>query len=400
LRTFRGVLEAIPGHPSPHRPQWLARFLGVNIVLTSRILKAAQQHDPLAVAHIIPGPEPLRRLLKAAERKKVDAAIIREARAAVDRFEHLIDVHAGDRSALDAIISGWLPDARAKVELIAKQSVFRGISQLLGTACDVEHSVIILYPSATHPGRADSVCATISRGLRRVRPGQPVKFDSIHSTAPMFTISGHPVTHGALHGLLLEQFCSKPMPPLQVVHLGDKAVYTLGGDGIGVQSAVSLAYATFLPGNKPMHRTAEEPAAVATVAVGIALPSKTLVFDVLVHEDVYPNQDPKLNIYRTAGVFTAGSGAERRLTGGVLGGAGSGREGDRIDVIEAVQPLGRGLARFRSVETPTVQEVIGYVCGQRRWDPEKLRGYCCRVEYPIYSSEIVLGFELPGPPGA
>src|SRR4029453_12479936 len=38
--AFTGVLDAIPG--GPHRPKFLARSLGVNTVLTSRILKAAQ----------------------------------------------------------------------------------------------------------------------------------------------------------------------------------------------------------------------------------------------------------------------------------------------------------------------------------------------------------------------
>src|SRR5688572_22159814 len=97
-KTFSKVLAAIPG--APHRPQMLARSLGVNTVLTSRILKAAQQKDPLAVAHMIPGPEPLRRLLRCAEKKRVPAALIQDAHAAVDSFAQLIDVEAGDRSAL------------------------------------------------------------------------------------------------------------------------------------------------------------------------------------------------------------------------------------------------------------------------------------------------------------
>ena len=62
--AFGRVLQAIPG--GPHRPQKLAHQLGVNTVLTSRLLKAAQQRDPIVVAHVIPGPEPLRRLLRAA----------------------------------------------------------------------------------------------------------------------------------------------------------------------------------------------------------------------------------------------------------------------------------------------------------------------------------------------
>src|SRR5262249_28743692 len=145
-RLFLRVLGSLPG--APHGPQAHARSLGVNIVLASRLLKATQQRDPLAVVHSMPAPEPLRRVLRSAERKRVDPALIREARAVVDRFAHVIGAEAGDRSALDAIISGWLPDAREKVELLARQSVFRGMSQLLGTATELEHHTIIQYPGA------------------------------------------------------------------------------------------------------------------------------------------------------------------------------------------------------------------------------------------------------------
>jgi hypothetical protein len=386
-RTFRGVLNAIPG--GPHRPQWLARSLGVNTVLTSRILKVAQQQDPLAVAHMIPGPEPLRRLLRAAEKKKVDPEVIREARAAVDRFEQLIDSVAGDRSALDAIISGWLPDAREKVELLAKQSVFRGISQLLGTACDVEHHTLLLYPTMSADGRADtaevradSLWLTVSRGLRRLRPGLPVRYD-IHSTAPMLTVTGQPLEQ--LAGLMLEQFCSSPLPTFKVTHLRDKTQCLLAGDDVGVQSAIDLVHATVLLGGKEMHRSPGEPPRKTAMSVGISMPSKTIIFDVLLHEDVYPGQQPTLYLYQT-------------LAAGVAHPDDRGRDMDRLDVLESIQTLGAGITKFRSTDTPGYRDMLRYVCDQRGWDGEKLRGFRCRVEYPIYSSQIMMGFDLPPHP--
>src|SRR5262249_15656788 len=162
----------------------------------SRILKAAQQHDPLAVAHMIPGPEPLRRLLRAAEKKKVNSSLIRRAAAALDRFEQLIDREAGDRSALDAIISGWLPHPPEQVELIAKQSVSRGPSHWLGNACDVVHFTTMLHPSRAPSGsgpiagageRADWVWINVTHGVRRVRPGPIMSYDTIHTTQPLYT---------------------------------------------------------------------------------------------------------------------------------------------------------------------------------------------------------------------
>lgn len=374
-QTFRELLDALPG--APHRPQMLARFLGVNTILTSRLLRAVRQKDALAALHRMPGPEPLRRLIRAAEKKGVPPARIREAEGAVDRFRRLIDVDAGDRSALDAIISGWLPGAREKVELIAKQSVFRGVSQLLGVACEVEHSAFILHPNAEDPQMADSVSLTISQDLRRVRPGDVVKSDTVHSPAPMFTVTGRPLER--LDGLLLERFCSQPLPRLQVRNLGDKVLYTVMGEGVGVRSGVTLVHATYHPKKKPIARTPDQPGA-AHVAIGIATPARTLIFDVLVHESIYPGQEPSLNVYRTAGVFTPRT---------------DNRDVDRIDVLETVRPLGTGIARFRSPDTPSYQDIIRYVCEQRAWDASSLRGYRARIEYPMYSSEIVLSFETP-----
>lgn len=385
--AFSRVLQAIPG--GPHRPQRLARQLGLNTVLTSRLLKAAAQRDPILVAHLMPGPEPLRRLLLAAEKKKVDRRLIQEARVAVDRFQQLIDAEAGDRSALDAIIGGWLPDAREKVELIAKQSVYRGVSQLLGSACDVAHHTFILFPNPRNAGgagsaggadRADQLLIANTRGLRRVRPEAIVNYDTVHTGSPLLTISGDPVGH--LHGLLLEKFCSSPLPQLEVTHHGEVTQYALAGEDVGVRSAVDLVHATYLPQNKQINLAPGETPRTSVMALGIDTPSRVFVFDVLLHEDIFPGQQPSLNIYRTAGVF--GSGPATR------------REMDRLDVLESIQSLGQGIAKFRSADTPAHQELVQFACEHRGWDTEKLRGFRCRIEYPMYSSEIVLGFDLPG----
>jgi len=377
-RTLSSVLNALPG--APHRPQWLSRLLGVNTVLTSRVIKAAGQQDPLAVAHMVPGPEPLRRLLRAAERKKVDDTLIGEAQAAVDAFERLIDQVAGDRSALDAIISGWLPDARDHVEMIAKQSVFRGISQLLGAACDVTHFAALLYPSASARDRVDQVWLVINRGLRRVRPGLIVKFDSVHSSTPLLTVAGTSVEN--LDGLFLEQFCSKPLPRFEVSRLGNRAQYALAGDDVGVQSGVDLVHATLLPGKKERHRSRDDLPRKTAVSIGVDLPTRILIFDLLLHESVFPGQQPSFGVYRTE-------------ADGVVDPNDASREIDRLDVLETLQPLGIGIAKFRAAEAPGYQDMLRYVCEQRGWDTAKLRGFRCKIEYPVYSSQIVMAFDLP-----
>jgi hypothetical protein len=327
---------------------------------------------------MMPGPEPLRRLLRAAERKKVDRSLIEEARAAVDRFARLIDVDAGDRSGLDAIISGWLPDARERVELIAKQSVFRGMSQLLGMSSEAEHHCHILHPSCDAGDRADLLWLAATRGLRRVRPGLIVTYDTVHFAAPMFTVTGRPVE--GLDDLLLERFCSQPLPQLTVSRTNDVMRYTLSGDNVGVQSAVNLAHGTLLPQAKPLHCAPGERPRKTTVGTGVSTPTRVLLFDVLLHPAVYPEQQPALKLFRTAGVFDRGQARH---------------DADRLEVLETLQPLGRGIAKFRAAETPAYQDMIRFACGERGWDASTLRGFRCRIEFPIYSSEIVLEFDLP-----
>jgi hypothetical protein len=375
--AFTGVLEAIPG--GPHRPQWLARSLGVNTVLTSRILKATQQHDPFAVAHMIPGPEPLRRLLQAANKRRVDRKLIKNANDAVDRFQQLIDAEAGDRSALDAIISGWLPDAREQVELLAKQSAFRGVSHLLGTASEAAHYTFILFPSLRRLGRADELVIFNTRGLRRLRRGFIVNYDTVHAGSSMLTVTGDPVD--ALDGLLLEQFCSKPLPQLHVVRDGAVAQYTVAGQEVGVRSAVDLVHATYLPEKREVQLQPGEAARKANFAMGIDTPTKLFLFDVLLHKDIFPGRQPDLSLFRTAGVFGSPPTARRDM--------------DRLDVSESVQALGQGLGQFRSADTPAHQEMLQFVCEKRGWDPSLLCGFRCRIDYPMYSSEISLEFDVP-----
>jgi hypothetical protein len=377
--AFTDVLGALPG--GPHRPQRLAESLGVNTVLTSRLLKAAQQADPIAVAHRMPGPEPLRRLLKAAEKKRIDPALLDAARAAVDRFEHLIRTEAGDRGALDAIISGWLPDAREKVEMLARQAVYRGMSQLLGSVSEIEHHTVFLVPSADTPHVADMVWVVESRGFRRVRPGITAKYHTVHAAPPILTLDGNPVD--ALDGLLLERFCSQPPPSLEVAHFGDRTQYDVAGEEVGLRSAIDLVHATFLPRRKELFRAPADLRSKTALTVGIAIPTRTLIFDVLLPSDLYREQQPALFISRG----TIGDGVPRPGDPSF--------ETNRLEVMAVVQPLGQGLSKFRTAEVPDRLELLQHVCERRGWDGRRLRGYRCRMDFPVYGSQITLAFEAP-----
>ena len=381
--AFSALVDAMPG--GPHRPQELARTLGIKKDLSSRVLRASRNKDPVAVVHMMPGPAPLRQLLLAAANKRIDPAILREGEEAVRQFDRLIRHEAGDRTSLDAIICACLPDAREKYELFNKQAVHRGMAQLKGVIADVTVNTALLHPSEDGE-RVDGVWIIGSLGLRRIRPNATVHFCS-HRLGPAatalatLTLDRQPVQD--LRGLMLDPYCSSPLPPLQARRHDATVHYTLAGDAIGPQSAVNLLFAELTPSCLPRYRDT----AGRRYGPGseITTPTNILIFDVLMHEDVYPGSDPALLVYDTA-------------VNGVADLNDSARDIDRLDVAETIQPLGRGASKWRASEVPRYVEIVRHVLDKVGWDGERLRGYRCKVQYPIYGSQLYFAFNAPERP--
>jgi len=385
--SITSVLDAVPGSPSG--PVDLAKTLSIDKVLASRLLKAGSRQDPLAYLHLTPGPEPLRRFLRAARRKQVAPNLIQQAEQEVAAFEAMIRREAGDRSALDAILSGWLPEARAEFELRRKQAAFRAISQLKGVSVATNLATVLLHPSADGM-HLDVVWVFGLFGLQRLRPGCTVKLASRRLTeanGPRLpqTLSGESVED--LNGLRLERFCSSPQTQLHVHAAGDTVHYTLADAGFGPRSATDVVLV-----ETNFREMARELPAGSTrkrhVFAEVNLPSKLLVFDALLHEDAWPTREPALHLYDTSfeGVADVNNPAHNL---------------NRLDLRESIQPLGRGMANVRTIDVPRYAELLSDVFGALGWDPEVFRAYRCRIDYPLHGSQVVMAWPPPVvPPSA
>lgn len=157
--------------------------------------------------------------------------------------------------------------------------------------------------------------------------------------------------------------------------------YTLAGDALGPRSAVDLYFAEVTPRCMRRYRDPENPQRRGPSSE-VTTPVKTLIFDVLLHEDAYPGCEPTLFVYDTA-------------VNGVADMNDPARDIDRLDVAESVEFLGRSADKFRATEIPDYVEIIRYVSDKLRWDIRKFRGYRCRAQYPVYGSQICMGFEPP-----
>ncbi|MBI5863028.1 MAG: hypothetical protein HZB38_00675 [Planctomycetes bacterium] len=378
--SFSGLLDAIaPGHGGPVT---VARLLGVDKVLASRLLKAARNRDPVAVLQLMPGPDPLRRVLRAATRH-AEAEVLANAQSAVTEFEDLIRREAGDRSALEAMLSAWLPESRREFELRRKQAAYRAMSQLRGASAKVSSATVFLHPSPD-PKRLDVVWVFGLLGLQRLRPDVAVKF----ATRRVTNKGGPPrrpetldgVAVDGLDGLRLTEFCSAPAVEIDVHRVGEVVHYALGRNGFGPRSATDLVFAEvsradmarFVPAGSGRRRY---------VFAEVSTPVETLVFDTLLHEDLLLGE-PSLHIYDTS--FEGVADVNDRS-----------RDIDRLDLHESIQPLGAGLARFRTTDSSRHVDLLRLVCGKLGWDGDRFRGYRTRIEYPVYGTQVAMAFPAP-----
>ncbi|MFN7021056.1 MAG: hypothetical protein ACK4WH_06980 [Phycisphaerales bacterium] len=375
-------------------PVALARALGLDKVLASRVLKAIRQQDPVASIFFMPGPEPLRAMVRAADRRGSPKRAVEAAAAAVADFERLIDVQIGDRSLLDSILSAWIPDARAEFELRRKQAAFKALSQLRGVQADAVMATCVLAPSQQQ-GLMDVVWVHGLTGLHRVRPGVVVKIASRRmssepSARRAARLDGRTIDDDAPP--LLDEFCSDPTPEVRVHRVKDSMFYTLGGNGFGAGSAVDVMFAEVnraeLKHPSVLAAASRKPGSAgdrrgAYFFSETVVPAKSLQFDLVVEESLFGTQEPMLRLYDTAFEGVADAFDPRR-------------DLDRLDMLESIVPLGRGLTGVRSGVAPRYQELMHRVMREVGCDPARFTTYRCAISYPLYGSQTAMVFPTPG----
>ena len=70
----------------------------------------------MAIIQLLPGPNPLQRIVEAAREAGVKESVCDAAASAVSDFDELIRAEAGDRSSLKAMLTAWLPEERKEFE--------------------------------------------------------------------------------------------------------------------------------------------------------------------------------------------------------------------------------------------------------------------------------------------
>jgi hypothetical protein len=380
--ALREVIAGVPG-PSTRRRQF-ARLLKAHRVVVGRLLKAVDYSDPLAALCEMPRAEGLRAILKAS-RSWVHKETIERANQAITDLERVLDEELGGWSALHSVASEWLPEARRKLELANKQAIYKGMANIMGCCADAEFCGFIGYPGNT-VDRVDAAMIAGTMGLRRIRPSAEICFTSVGISPDeprRITIKGILAGDAPDSHPLLEPFCSSPLPKFRVVRSERRAHYLLAGDAVGPGSAVNIATASIMAGRHPRYQT-DPPRRIAAFGDS-TVPCKSLIMDILLHEDIWPGATPELIMYNTTQQETANPNSP---TEGL----------HRLKVTETIEYLGKGAARFRIAEVGHYVEMVQYVCRRLGWEAERLRGYRCHIRYPIFGTSVCVVFTPPPKP--
>ena len=282
------------------------------------------------------------------------------------------------------MLSDWVHESRATFELRHKAAAFKAMSALRGVRADMVLSGAIIHPSASSTDVYDTIAIDALLGCRRVRPSGMLRLFGSHpepegSRFTVTNLGGKPIA--AMPDMLLPEFSTIPIDSIRTTHHGQFFETTVSELplGKGLDPGEDLICAQMYRG---LHRARRGDGPPTSGIGGWAEPpSEYFLVDALLHEDVWPDAKPETIVYDT-------------VVRGMTHPDNQARQGDRLDLIENVQSLGVGPEAFRIPEFARYPELIRSLCATLGWDAGKLRGYRCKVRYPIYGSQINLAFPL------
>ena len=150
---------------------------------------------------------------------------------------------------------------------------------------------------------------------------------------------------------------------------------------VGNTGLVTLIMGELIRAAEPRYR--DERHRELVLMARLRTPSEVLVFDLLVHSELFGHLRPSLVLH--SDLF-----AEELLS--------QPQACDQIAVEESVECLGTGIAGIRATDIPRYQDMISYVFNRLGWDAEQLEVHRVRMAYPMIPTSVRLVHQLPPAP--
>lgn len=384
--AFLGLVEALPG--GADRAVDLEKALGVSKTLGWQIHRLATSSDPVREAAQVPGAGAVRQVLRAARAAGVGEDRLERVDRAMERFESLVDQHAGDRGVFVAMVGGMAgADSRA-IDLRTRRQAFRLNSQVWGVQIKTFVTCAIFQPGR-EASLHDMVVLRGLRDARRLRSGVPLQVSgyrltdgSQRPTEPTALKAGEPLEAGS-DPRLLGEFCSRPLPELETC-VQDGVVSTflraspLGNTGARTIYLADLRRDLAWRGDGGGTNTHIRSATVLK-------PTEVVVVDSLIPRGMFGSLRPVATVFGS--LNRLGETDPQAF------------HPDETLPVEARVYTGSGLEALATPAVPRYREMVASVLERVGWSTEDFDLYRCVVDYPVLGSTIQLRFELPATGG-
>jgi hypothetical protein len=383
IRTsFLSVIEAVCGG-SP-RAYEVADAFGIHRKLAWQIWNVTYDAEPIRAVRYMPTARGIQAWRKSAEKLGTTADLLQQLDDAARLFDELTHTHAPNREMLEMMLGACEPRLDEREEERWRKQAFMGNAYVFGVRAKTYLTTLVLHPSARE-GYFDLARVHGLIGLARTRPNVRWPFAQavVHSGESERFPRRTPILPSDAtrrSGVpLMEEFCSQPLPPVA----RHKGQYGMLEDELLPGPIGQTGESTVITGEvarelASIYKT--EPGEDAHFGTGVRTPCEALVYDHLVHHQLFPGVERRLRVYSE--LICPVSRDER----------------DLLRVSENVQRLGRGTARLRTAEVPRYGELIQRLMEQMGWNPKDFDVYRIRMRYPPLPAAVMLQHDLPDPP--
>ena len=373
-RAFGRILATL----GVRRPIELQRKLKLDAKMSWQICKVAGVSSKQASASSIPSRAALTRFVNTAAEAGVAAGELQALAGVYDRFERLVERHAGDRASFNSLIttSAGLSKEWLATDLQHRRNMFRGECHVMGVHARTRVVTAILEPDAQGGVRFLSLSGYV--GLRVLREMDDIRLHGCHmrkgdADAAMPAIRHRAVTAAAPGGFMLEAFCSRPLSATRVLQGGNKDTSWIST--LLVRPKVgNLGLTTVMFGEYYLLDALPE-----TVGAFVTIPQEVLMIDVLVAPGILTGP-PRPRVFRGSDMSPSNPGDEPP---------------DIVPLFGSydLQSLGHGTSDLATADVSQYPEFVRAAAQDLAGDIETFSTWRFRLEYPVYHSTCRL--ELP-----
>lgn len=383
--AFTELLTGVGADPGV--PQAVARRFGVNKNLAWKICKIVNTPDPYQAVQHLPGASGCDILLKALRKGGAEAASIDAVRAALEEFEGMVELHAGDRATLERMLGSMRPERVDPLVLEAsRKAAFQGNSAVFGVQARVRSGAHLIAPSREFPGRLDVGILGGLVDFRRLRPtatwpltqeqhavddpeGGPRRVEPIDPDVR----PGEPP--------FVREFCTQPLPDVRSVPASDGTIFELREGPVGNTAALTCAFGWILRGFGSTHATDEDQR--GEYFLRLNTPAERAHFDLLVHRDLPFEGAPEFDLYSLMqGRVEIPLTTHTRFL---------------LPHVVTVESLGASPPVLASPHAPRQTELLGVAAARLGCDLAEFRGYRLSLTYPPIPTLAIFHYPLPAP---